>query len=531
MGVPYYFYVLMKNYPKILHTSTPLGCTDLFVDFNGAIHHAANIVLAAASAAETTTDAVLQQTWAYLQDCVGIAKPSKTVHICTDGVAPIAKMFQQRKRRYLAMWRNNQDLSHAPIWDRNMISPGTPFMARLQAYISQQIRDRDNHNDKYYYFSSAEEAGEGEHKIFARIAMLEENSKIIIHGLDADLIMLSLISHRPNIYLMREPSGSYKDMQTSDGFMYVEIDKLREAILRDLRITYEWPVGHNAEENAYDEHSCNVIESYVALCSILGNDFLPHPVTLPLKKNGYDTLLMAAKRAWTIHERLIEDNANLNYAFLAEVVKEIAAIEDADLWKLNEEYLKRKPHVKEDDPLDSWPLEHKHPLYNVIYTHHPAKWRAFYYKHLFYTKMHDTSIITTSCCEFLRGITWVFRYYKRLPKDAQWYYPYNYAPTFRDLANFASGMTALDCSNMTRNFTTPHNTGYVSPNVQLLCIMPLSSVDILPQTVRKIMTDDAIGCTHMFPRQFDIQTYMKMHLWECTPVLPTLDIELFEKVV
>lgn len=519
----------MKNYPKILHTVTPLGCTDFFMDFNGAIHHAANIVLQ--TSPTDTTNAVLEGTWKYLQECVAIANPSRTIHVCTDGVAPIAKMFQQRKRRFLAMWRNIQDPSNAPSWDRNMISPGTPFMAQLQAFLSQKIRDRDNHFDKYYYFSSAEEAGEGEHKIFARIAMLDSPGKIIIHGLDADLIMLSLISHRPNIYLMREPSGSYKDMQTTDGFMYLEVDKLREAILRDLRITYGWPVADDAETCAYRKDCCEIIESYVALCSVLGNDFLPHPVTLPLKKNGYDTLLLAAKRAWAVHDKFIDTENNINYGFITEVVKEIAAIEDSDLWKLNEEYLKRKPIVKDEDPLDSYPVAHKHPLYHAIYTNNPTKWRALYYKHLFHTKMHDTSIITTSCREFLRGISWVYRYYKRLHKDAEWYYPYNYAPTFRDIANFAASMSPCESAKLTCNFTTPHNEGYVHPHVQLLCIMPLSSADILPRAVKNIMTDEKLGCTHMFPSRFDVQTYMKTHLWECTPVLPTLDLASFRKLV
>lgn len=524
MGIPYYFYVLMKTYPNIIHTSVPDGCSDFFVDFNGAIHHAANIALKdPASFSET---AVLDRTWEYLQTCTGIANPSRMVHICTDGVAPIAKMYQQRKRRYIAVWKNKATAANGTpaIWDRNAISPGTPFMNLLQAYIARRIRDRENHRGMAYYFSGADEAGEGEHKIFARISSLAEDGGIIIHGLDADLIMLSLISHHRGIFLMREPMGAYKDMETNEGFMYVDIDRLRTALLKDLKTRFHWPVGDT--EDIYSPIACNVIETYVTICSILGNDFLPHPVTLPLKKHGYDKLLHAAKHAWDKHGALFQTDV-MNYPFITEVFLRLADSEDTDMWKHNEEYLKRKPFDNEEDPLDPYPLQNKDPLCNLIYEGNPHKWRQSYYKHLFHTRMHDTTVISSACDMFVRGMIWVHRYYKRLPKDPEWYYPYNYSPSIRDLANFMLG--CADHSKFTQRFKVQHSKGYVHPYVQLLCIMPRDSAPILPRKVREVMCDEKGACAHMFPTGFSIQTYMKTHLWECTPVLPILDVALFER--
>lgn len=531
MGIPYYFYVLMKNYPRIVHTTVPAGrCSDFFMDFNGAIHNAVNQVSTSFS-----EDAVLERTWDYLQECLRIANPSKMVHICTDGVAPIAKMNQQRKRRYISVWKNKKMGGDAPVWDRNAISPGTPFMSKLQAYMSRRIRDRDDLQTHYYY-SGADEAGEGEHKIFARIASMggeRHDGNVIIHGLDADLIMLSLISHKPRIFLMREPMGAYKDMATSDGFMFVEIDRLRSAIIADLRTHFKWPIDAGVENDAYSSKACEIIDTYVTLCSVLGNDFLPHPVTLALKKNGYDALLHAAKHAWIAcgGRPLVAENHDINYPFLTEVFTRLADSEDADLWKCNEEYLKRKPFENEDDPLDPYPLMYKDPLCNVVFASNPRKWRQFYYKHLFHTRMHDTTVISTSCRLFVQGIAWVYRYYKRLAKDPEWYYPFNYSPSLRDLANFMAGVSAADTARFTENFTVPATRGFVNPNVQLLCIMPRESAPVLPRKVAEIMRDPKGMYSHMFPVDYDIQTYMKTHLWECTPVLPALDVALFEKAI
>jgi 5'-3' exonuclease len=243
---------------------------------------------------------------------------------------------------------------------------------------------------------------------------------------------------------------------------------------------------------------------------------------------------MAARQAWELTGMPLIDKTTdtVNYAFLAEVLKDLAASEDAKFWKCNEDWLKRKPFVNDEDPLDAYPLQHKDRLCHVIYTNNPTRWRSYYYKHLFHSRLHDSTIVVTACKLFVQGITWVYRYYKRLPKDPEWYYPYNYAPSLRDLANFTMGLSVEEGRRLTERFVMPPGpSGFVHPHVQLLCIMPLASAGVLPRKVKDIMTTETIGCTHMFPTGFMIQTYMKMHLWECTPVLPMLDIACFKRAI
>ena len=174
--------------------------------------------------------------------------------------------------------------------------------------------------------------------------------------------------------------------------------------------------------------------------------------------------------------------------------------------------------------------------------------------------------VNIACEEFIKGIYWVYSYYKRLPKDPYWVYPYNYSPTVLDLSNYLQGSvtkwnvyqdtfankpasistnpyvtnssysavkqnSTTHTTHTTHSTNTTHSKEFVSSIVQLLSILPPESVELLPTSYQKFMIDPVYGCTHLFPRTYPIQTYLKTHLWECTPVLPQLDIELLEKLL
>ncbi len=86
----------------------------------------------------------------YVDKLVGIIKPKKLIYLAVDGVAPRAKMNQQRSRRFRAAIeaQKNSELENNILnewkrlglkhpkesktsFDSNVITPGTPFMAKL----------------------------------------------------------------------------------------------------------------------------------------------------------------------------------------------------------------------------------------------------------------------------------------------------------------------------------------------------------------------------------------------------------------
>ena len=182
------------------------------------------------------------------------ASSTRLVYIAIDGVAPRAKMSQQRKRRYKAV-QDTIDVNAIkqkfgiPIEeheDFNMISPGTKFMEELSDYLNQKIRSygfNDTSPKLKFIFSDANVPGEGEHKIMDHIRQNppSQNESIAIYGLDADLIFLCLANYCPNMYLLREKvhfGPKFKCSKKKDvEYVYLSIDALRSCLLKILNPT------------------------------------------------------------------------------------------------------------------------------------------------------------------------------------------------------------------------------------------------------------------------------------------------------
>jgi 5'-3' exoribonuclease 1 len=156
-----------------------------------------------------------------------IVKPRVSVYMAIDGVAPRAKLNQQRSRRF----RSAKDMAEATkdlpkerdesgnimkpdLFDSNCITPGTEFMARvsetIKYFIRKKIKEDPIWRDLNIIFSGHELPGEGEHKIMEHIRMMrnepgyQPNTRHCIYGQDADLIMLGLVTHEPHFTILRE---------------------------------------------------------------------------------------------------------------------------------------------------------------------------------------------------------------------------------------------------------------------------------------------------------------------------------------
>lgn len=557
MGIPHYFRIIAQTYPGIVGLVQP-PTDHIFFDFNGAIHQSAKKVIDNVKNKSTVINIadlygisdgveemdagcdlekvpaiekeIMEAVETYLRDLVKYVKPKKGAYIYMDGVAPHAKLIQQRKRRYLSLLRHK--LLHTdPIWDTNAISPGTLFMIRLAGFLRTKLRNNPLGAEFHTRYSFSDENGEAEHKIFASMTSIPRDEKILIHGLDADLIMLALLSHRPNITLMREPH---------DGadFQFLNIDRLREGILKELATKYMWPIEiekdnfKNNNEWLFNHEACDAIESYVVWCFFLGNDFLPHLPTLHLQKNGLEKILASSQYTMLVNSA----NSTIDWDVMYRILEELSVEENDVMFNLISENIRRKCHAKTDEEkVDMYPLleENKSELVMELYNRsggiNNTAWRSLYYKKLFHTRLHDLSVITEACREYMTGIEWTYRYYKRLSRDSTWYYPYSYAPTMADLMNHISiykEKHRIMIEYWKTNFEIPT---FIPDYVQLLCILPPESEHLIPAKLRDIIRNPELGCTHMYPKKYPIHTFLKTRLWECTPVLPALNIDLLQK--
>ncbi|EOD37797.1 hypothetical protein EMIHUDRAFT_225049 [Emiliania huxleyi CCMP1516] len=208
--------------PAALDLSAPnpngMEFDNLYLDMNGIIHPCAMFVLI----------------FEYIDRIFSVIRPRKLLYLAIDGPAPRAKMNQQRSRRFKAAKERaekaaveeelNAELraagreppsSEGGGFDSNVITPGTAFMARARIHSCEAWRGIK------VILSDATVPGEGEHKIMEhirdqrRLDGYEPNSRHVIHGLDADLIMLALATHEPHFTILREAQAKQQEARAN----------------------------------------------------------------------------------------------------------------------------------------------------------------------------------------------------------------------------------------------------------------------------------------------------------------------------
>ena len=216
-------------------------------------------------------------------------------------------------------------MAQKKTWDSNAITPGTPFMdilaASLRYWCAYKVNTDPAWEKVKVIISDATVPGEGEHKIMEFIRSQraspehDPNTRHVIYGLDADLIMLGLATHEPHFRVLREDvffqeskartchicgqkghiaeackgeakpkDGDFgeKDKALTDKpFIWLHVSVLREYLEAELYVP-QAPFRFDLER---------ALDDWVFMCFFVGNDFLPHLPSLDIRENGIDTLI------------------------------------------------------------------------------------------------------------------------------------------------------------------------------------------------------------------------------------------------
>ena len=498
MGIPVYYKNIINDFPDIIQPSSKMDqvINHIFFDLNCAIHPCC--------ANKTNELEMFHSILNKINECILLTNVKDLIYIAIDGPAPRTKMEQQRQRRLKSSQENK-------IWDTNQITPGTDFMNRLNQFLKKEI----NHFKIKTILSDSNEPGEGEHKIMKFMdENIDPNSNNIIYGLDADLIMLSMI-RKHKIELLRERT-SFNLENTDDPYIYLDINQLKHYLINSINKPY------------YSISKDNLLKDYLFMCFLIGNDFIINTPSINIRYNGLDILMntyQTLQQDYSGTFFIIENNKiNIhNFKLLIQYLSEkekgniqkILTIRDKKekyyhnkygdiLDELNIKSIQEFNTLNKDDPkiteeeYDS--IQYILPLLfreneTEIFSTKKKYYTFTLYNHLDYNPSFDQILqkdIDKLCEDYIKSIQWTFSYYFDSCPSWRWYYKHHSAPLLEDIYNYISKKDMLP----TFISDKPHE-----PEEQLEIVLPFQKEN------------------YMYPQKTPLFSIMKNYSWECHPIL------------
>ncbi|XP_059429545.1 5'-3' exoribonuclease 3-like isoform X2 [Corylus avellana] len=388
MGVPSFYWWLTNKYPTVvvkaaeddegecINTSLPnpngIEFDNLYLDMNTIIHkcYQPNDQ----PCPPKTFEEVFNNIFEYVDNLFSIVRPRKLLYMAIDGVAPWAKMNQQRSGRFLSvreyeraeadlkrlieqfemegksvLLENHLSNPNHEVSNFHAITPGTEFIYKLsgalRSYVISRINNDPGWRDIKVIVSDANVPGEGEHKIMSFIRQQKNvgvgynpNTRHCVYGLDADMIMLALATHEVHFSILRESdhdqepptiNESEEEKEEREWFKkpyeFVHVWILREYLELDMKIS-EPPANVKIDLE-------RIVDDFIFLCFFLGNDFLPGMPSLEVHEGAIDLLMSVYKKEFKNlggylldMSRLVEEDQRKEYINLSRVEKFILLV-------------------------------------------------------------------------------------------------------------------------------------------------------------------------------------------------------------
>lgn len=581
MGIPAFFRWLQRKYPEMVEpvetynldpaTRQAIWFDNLYLDMNNIIHPCTH---PEDKPPPQTEEEMFEAIFEYTDKVIAMIRPRHLVFLAIDGVAPRAKMNQQRTRRFRAV--QESELKRLEIekvraklrekgiepaknvsasFDSNVITPGTEFMKNLskalQKWISEKLTNLDDvwHKDLNVILSDSSVPGEGEHKIMDYLrkerasSHYNPNLRHCLYGADADLIMLGLATHETHFTILREEFKPFlpkpcdlcnhfghklaecqgaqstendKKMPqvggTTPDYIMIKLYSLKEFLRRDMD-----------QDSSVKLDFEKFIDDYIFLCFFVGNDFLPHLPCLDIRENAIDRLLgiyhTINHRSHGRHNQpYLTNNGVVNLEKCQEILNHLGNSEQNILMRRrrnDERYESRQLDNKrikwnEDHP-NGEPMPEPEPTPVDYVRLGDYGCKERYYNSKFgYYPYMELAKMLTK--EYVRGLCWVLAYYYKGCPDWQWFYPYHYAP-------FAEDMHSVTTIKLDFNSRAPP----FKPLEQLMAVFPEKSAGALPKTWRKLMSDPESPIIDFYPTDFKIDMNGKKQAYLGVALLPFID--------
>lgn len=558
MGVPKFYRWISERYPclsTVVREYQIPEFDNLYLDMNGIIH-ACSHPNDEDPHFRITEEKIFSDIFNYLEFLFRMIKPRKTFFMAVDGVAPRAKMNQQRGRRFRSAREaellekqaieRGETLPTEARFDSNCISPGTEFMARLNEqlkyFVSMKISTDPSWQGVDVYLSGHETPGEGEHKVMDFIRTerskpdYDPNTRHCVYGLDADLIMLGTCCHEPHFALLREEVvfGKKQNQRRLNvpeeiTFHLLHICLLREYLDLEFRAVREKiPFKYSLE---------HIIDDWVLMCFLVGNDFLPHLPHLHIAKNALPMVYKTYMDVLPSLDGYINEQGTLNLQRFEKFLHKLAEIdyETFSDVQADKKFLESKRAAleqngelncedaadpkKERDPDEKRLLEKfahldipdfesdEEDLFEMEFRQHK---RDYYVNKLDYPQV-TPEVLQEQAHGYVRAIQWNLHYYYHGVQSWNWFYPHHYSPYISDIKDF-------DSINMEFEMGKPF-----LPFQQLMSIMPSASKKLLPTAYQSLMDNEDSPVIDYYPKEFSTDLNGKQQAWEAVVLIPFID--------
>jgi 5'-3' exonuclease len=528
MGIPSYFKHIIDRYPRLLTNVGPeTGGDILLVDFNCLIYgciSSKSLPLYTHETREKWEAALLKEICAYVTHLWKTAGKPGHVLLAVDGVVPMAKIRQQRLRRFKSIWiaAKERECGVREIggesWDTNSITPGTEFMEHL----TRSLQALSLLHGGSWIVSGAEEPGEGEQKLMQWVRRQDpaflEKKHIIVYGLDADLIILCML-HRGTVAnkstwsILREKQEFLKKSVATDT-----TEKYPPCLLLSVSGFEDvlFPDETRRTRDMYD---------YIAGMSLLGNDFIPHSLGVHLRDAGHDRLLSVLSLLHSESIDLIVTDTDGLYKWnpvaLSRIFEIWSGVQEDDLEHAFKKKYTTRTHPPRTDrerkmlPIENLPLELAEE--DVMWNRQTGKLREDW-KDRYYMEKRERFLtageIQERCSEYCRGLQWALDYYLGQREVSQeWVYPWTYPPMWSELLDFLRS-SVIPQPPLSRGLE-------IQPQEQLTLVLPLESWSLIRNPVLKSVPNQA---PQFWPSTFTFSTLGKRWMWECPPRIPIMSI-------
>lgn len=204
---------------------------------------------------------------------------------------------------------------------------------QLRYFVNKKVSEDTEWQGCEIVLSGHEVPGEGEHKIMEYIRNAKAqpnynpNVRHCLYGLDADLIMLGLLSHDPHFCLLREEVTFGRASKTkSKELEHQNFYLLHLCIVREyLELEFQELKRDGALEFPFDLE--RVIDDFILMAFFVGNDFLPNLPGLHINEGALANMFGIYKRVIPKCQGYINENGVINMHRLQSLLDELSKLE------------------------------------------------------------------------------------------------------------------------------------------------------------------------------------------------------------